>query len=93
MLNNWFNRTKREPQTTRKNFRIGMWVSTLQNEVGVLYKVDDMCVVHLVDSNTGTTRAEVVCPIAGLRQCTWHEIPECRRGITKAQAEAIGYGS
>lgn len=88
-----FNVTKRTPALWNKNWKQGMWITTSTGKVGILYKLSDPCNIHIVSRDTGETVEELVLPITELRQATWSEIPECRRGITKAQAEALGYGS
>ena len=90
-----FNKTTREqPQTIKKNWRVGMWVQTQDNKTGILFKLGDTCEIHIVDRTSGETVEVVQEVIEHVRQAKWGEIPECRRrGITKEQAEALGYGS
>ncbi len=88
-----FNTAKREPVNVIKNWRNGMWVVASSNRVGVLYRLGDPCEVHLVDRQSGETVEQIYCPLTELRQAKFGEIPECRRGITKERAEALGYGT
>lgn len=87
------NISKREPTHVLKNWRTGMWVVASSNRIGVLFSIGDSCLVHLVDRQSGETVEQISCPITELRQAKYGEIPECRRGITKQQAEALGYGT
>lgn len=70
-----------------------MWVQTQQNQTGILFVLGETCEVHLVNRTTGETIQSIQVPLGELRQAKWGEIPECRRGITKKQAEALGYGT
>ena len=88
-----FNLTTKEPVNVIKNWRNGMWVVASGNRVGVLYKLGDPCEVHLVNPTTGETTNQISCQLTELRQAKFGEIPECRRGITKERAEALGYGT
>jgi len=88
-----FNITERTPIVREKNWKQGMWVVTQEGKIGILYKLADQCAIHIVSRGTGETIEELLIPLTGLRQATWGEIPECRRGITKEQGEALGYGS
>jgi len=88
-----FNITERTPTVREKNWKQGMWVVTQNGKIGILYRLDEQCCVHIVSRDKGETIEELTLPLTELRQATWNEIPECRRGITKEQAEALGYGS
>jgi len=79
--------------STPKNWRTGMWVKDSNNKTGILFSIGDSCIVHLVNQQTGETVGQLSCPLTELRQAAYLDIPECRRGITKEQAEALGYGS
>lgn len=67
----------------------GMWVMTTEG-AGILTKIGEMCEVHLADIY-GDTRSVVLFDILSLRQCTWDEVPQARRGITREQALSLGY--
>jgi len=87
------NQTERVPTIQKKSWKTGMWVQTQQNKTGILVFIGSPCIVHLVDRATGNTIEEIAVPIEELRQSIWTEIPECRQGITKEEAEALGYGA
>lgn len=89
----FFNSTEREQVVIPKGWRVGMWVMSPDQRQGIIYKIGETCEVHIVDTSTGETKESLSCPLGGLRQLKWAEIPECRRGITKEQGEALGYGS
>lgn len=60
--------------------------------IGILFKLDTMCDVHLVDVKTGETTSCISVPLNGLRQAKLEEIPACRRvGLTPERAQYLGY--
>lgn len=67
----------------------GMWVMTADG-AGILTSIGEECEVHLADVY-GNTKLVVLLPILSLRQCTWDEVPEARRGITRELALSLGY--
>lgn len=83
---------KEQPTTFIRKWRQGMWV-VYKSRIGILFKLDDICEVHLVDGQTGETVEQITSPLSGLRQAKWVEIPECRRNITREKGAELGYGS
>lgn len=83
---------KEQPATFIRKWRQGMWV-VYKSRIGILFKLDEICEVHLVNVKTGETIEQVMVPLSGLRQAKWAEIPECRRNITHEKGAALGYGS
>jgi len=88
-----FNTTERTQVVIPKGWRTGMWVMSPDSRPAIIHSMGDVCIIHIVNTSTGETVESVSCPLNGLRQLKWAEIPECRRSITKEQAEALGYGS
>lgn len=83
----------REPVVFPKNWRIGMWVTTLDGQTGILTKFGALCVIHLVDAKTGETVEEITREVQQLRQAKISEIPSCRKGISYDKLKALGYGT
>jgi hypothetical protein len=68
-----------------------MWVMS-PSGIGILFRLDTMCDVHLVDSKTGETTSCISVPLLNLRQALRNEIPWCRRiGLTTERANYMGY--
>jgi hypothetical protein len=93
MFSKYFNKTVKTPVLIKKNWKAGMWVMTQDCTVGILTKLGNPCLVHIVNQASGETIKELSVDLNSLRQAKWHEIPECRRGITQAEGEALGYGT
>lgn len=75
-----------------RGWREGMWVMDGE-QVGILFKLDNVSEIHYVNKDTGETSGIVRRSLTALRQCKYLEIPECRRGVSQEKAEELGYGS
>jgi hypothetical protein len=71
-------------------FRLNMWVMT-PHGVGILFKIDTPCEIHLVSPATGETTSVVTADLANIRQARFDEIPGARQGIDRARAKELGY--
>lgn len=71
-------------------FRRNMWVMTDEG-IGIIYALSEVCEIHLVDKDDGTTRMSVYKNINDLRQAKYLEIPEIRRGSSKEWFNKKGY--
>ena len=80
---------KVETNIVKSMWRNNMWVMSPKG-IGVLFKLDNPCVVHLVDKE-GLTTSEIQLPVEQLRQAMWDEIPEKRRGISREKGKRLGY--
>lgn len=94
----WFKSFTFKPKEVPENlygrmWRTGMWVTYADKYTGVLFKLDAVCEVHMVDPTTGLTTDVQRIPIGSLRQAKWKEIPEVRRKISKEKGLELGYGS
>lgn len=71
--------------------RNNMWVMTTEG-IGILFQYNNsVSTVHLVDPKTGSTKLEMGFDTKKLRQATYLEIPECRRGMPKLWFNKKGY--
>lgn len=71
--------------------RNNMWVMT-PDGIGIVYTYNEpVSTIHLVDADDGTTFAEVFYSSNQVRQATYEEIPECRRGASKEWFYKRGY--
>lgn len=67
-----------------------MWVMA-PDGIGILFKIANVCEVHLVDEEDGSTLVSAYYSIKELRQARYEEIPECRRGESKEWFNKKGY--
>lgn len=92
---------KTEPVVSNKNtivvntepknvWRNNMWVMTPEG-VGVIFELKEPVRVHLVNTSTGETVADKLFDSSTIRQATYTEIPEIRRGISAERAAQLGY--
>jgi hypothetical protein len=90
----WYNFWKKANVATAINksqWRNNMWVMSPYG-IGVLFRLDTMCDVHLVDMKTGETTSCINVPLQALRQAKLAEIPSCRtKGLTSDRAAYLGY--
>ena len=76
----------------KNNLRKGMWVKTMDGEVGILAAFLDYsdCEVHLTNE-LGETRLVVLKPKSELIQASYMDIPENRRPENLEYARSKGY--
>lgn len=80
-----------ESSVFKSQWRNNMWVMSPYG-IGILFKLGQMCDVHLVDVKTGETLSCISVTLENLRQAKLEEIPPCRRnGITQERANYLGY--
>lgn len=84
-------KTKQKPELPTRQWKTGMWV-VYQTKPAILVAIGIPCTIHLVDE-VGLTTSELQVGIEQLRQATYSEIPQSRRGITLEQAKELGYGA
>lgn len=85
----YFKQNKVETQIVKSIWRNNMWVMSPLG-VGILFKLDAQCEVHLVNED-GTTKDVQLLPLAQLRQATFDEIPASRMKVTREKANYLGY--
>jgi hypothetical protein len=83
---------KVQPNIIKKNWRTSMWVIH-EGRPAILFSIDSPCIIHLVDTETGETIEATSVQLSELRQATYDEIPQIRRGISREVAKELGYGS
>lgn len=84
-----FFKSKTEPGVVKSIWRNNMWVMTPLG-VGVLFKLGEPNLVHLVDEN-GETQASEYFSSTQLRQAKWEEIPSVRRKVDREKGYQLGY--
>lgn len=78
-------------EVVKSQWRNNMWVMSPQG-IGILFKLDHISEVHLVDNVTGETVSKAHFPLNALRQAKLNEIPKIRKmGLTKEKAAYLGY--
>jgi len=83
---------KVKPNLTFKNWRPNMWV-IYEGKPAILFSLDSPCIIHFVDPESGETIETTSVELSALRQATYDEIPQIRRGISREAAKELGYGS
>jgi hypothetical protein len=78
-----------QPPAPKTAWRNNMWVMTPEGP-GIIFRLQEPVLVHLVNISNGETRAEVLYASEHIRQAKYMEIPECRRG-DKTKLTALGY--